>query len=1392
MRCIKIDSISLPQLTTNPTTSITSNSAISGGGIISNGGISIINRDVCWDTISNPTINNDTTQVGKGTGIFGSEIKELYPNKEYFVRTYAINKLGVAYGNQVNFITNAELPTLSTQNVSSITATSAVCGGYNINNGGASITSKGVCWSNNPNPTIADNKTIDGSGSGNFVSNITGLTPGTTYYIRSYSMNIAGVGYGNEIVFNTLSVPQLITLQLSNITSNSVNGGGNIVSDGGAAIVSRGLCWKKTPNPTIFDSITSDGSGVGTFSSIIQNLEPGTTYYVRAYAINNIGVGYGNQLSFTTEAILALLTTSNISSISSNSAISGGNISFDGGSLVISRGVCWSTSQNPSLTDNFTQNGAGMGIFSSTIIGLQPATTYYLRAYATNSVGTTYGNQVSFTTTAALATLTTINATSITSTTASSGGNIINNGGSQILSRGVCWSVNQNPTLNDSLTIDGNGNGIFNSSIIGLLPATTYYLRAYATNSIGTSYGNQISFTTLADIPNITTIVITNITSSSAKSGGNIIHNGGSTVISKGVCWSTSQNPTINNYKTTDGSGDSPFLSILTELSYNTMYYVRAYATNSIGTSYGNQIVFSTISPIVFDNSGNGYDTVVIGNQAWFKQNLKTTKFKDNTSILKVSDNTNWVNLTSSGYCWYNNDSINYFKYGALYNWNAVNSSKLCPSGWRVPSSNDWHELRTYLGGENIAGGKIKEIGTLYWSSPNLGATNETGFTALPSGARSSSNGDFYNFGNKSYWWTSTLGHLSTLAWHFDVSYNNTILNSGTEGGPNASANIKMGLSVRCLRNEKPTLATSNAISITPNSAICGGIINNDGGSLVIAKGVCWNTSPNPTINNFKSNDGSGTNTYQSAIPDLFPNTTYYVRAYATNESGTAYGNEINFTTLANSALVYDFDGNSYDTVHIGNQIWFKQNLKTSRYRNGSLIPEVTNNTVWSNTTFAAQCNYNNNASNLHIYGKLYNRFVVENSNNICPKNWHIPTIAEWEILIQYLGGSSLAGGKMKDIGTSLWNSPNTGATNESNFTALPSGSRNTSATFNQLGSNVFWWSAYESNTSLGKYYTLSYDQTSINNADVDKKWGFSIRCISNSSSTLPTVSSTTLGTLTPSSVNIGGNVTNNGGLPVFRGICWSTNPNPTINDNFVEKGIGTGQFYCDITNLSFNTTYYARAYAKNDIGTVYANQISFTTTNPVVFDIDGNGYDTIHIGSQIWMKQNLNTTRFRNGDQINNVTSSWSNLYSSAYCNLNNDTSQAYIYGRIYNGYAVVDSRNLCPIGWHIPSDSEWTILENYLGGSSFAGGKLKEVGLSHWPSPNTNATNESKFTALPGGGRNILVSPAFFSGAYWWSSTEVGTSNLKSRNIVYNSGATTSNSNDKRYGYSIRCIKD
>lgn len=281
--------------------------------------------------------------------------------------------------------------------------------------------------------------------------------------------------------------------------------------------------------------------------------------------------------------------------ISATSVTLTGTVADDHRSAITSRGFAYSILQYPTLSDGSVSVGGTLGDFTATVTGLQPGTTYYVRAYATNGVGTAYGEQQTFSTPSGLPTVQT--ATEVTlmgAGTAQCGGTVTGDGGFTVTSRGVCWSMSPEPTVSNLHSTDGNGLGTFVSTITGLQPSTTYYVRAYATNANGTVYGEQRTVTTPTGLPSVTTTVATDITSSSAVCGGEVTADGGYAVIQRGVCYSTTPGPTTSSPHTTDGSGTGNFVSNLTSLTANITYYYRAYATNATGTVYGVERTFTT------------------------------------------------------------------------------------------------------------------------------------------------------------------------------------------------------------------------------------------------------------------------------------------------------------------------------------------------------------------------------------------------------------------------------------------------------------------------------------------------------------------------------------------------------------------------------------------------------------------------------------------------------------------------------------------------------------------------------------------------------------------------------------------------------------------------------
>jgi uncharacterized protein (TIGR02145 family) len=977
------------------------------------------------------------------------------------------------------------IPTLTTNAVSNITINSVTTGGSVTKDGGKEVITYGVCWSNTDSPMVSDSHTIDGKGIGSFSSILTNLTPNTLYYVRAYATNSVGTAYGDVLSFTTtpIVVPTVTTTAISSITQTSAISGGNITLDGGGDITARGVCWSTTSNPTTANSKTADGTSAGIFASNLTELLPGTIYYVRAYAINSAGTAYGSELSFTSSPVtVPTLSTATISSITLTSAVSGGSIISNGGGAITKSGICWATSRNPDITNSFTTDGTMSGTYASNLSGLHPGVTYYVRAYATNSAGTGYGDELSFLTSPAqLPVLTTTPVTSIKSTTATSGGTITSDGGDVIVASGICWATTSNPTISGSNTTDGTTTGSFTSNLTGLTASTTYHVRAYATNSAGTAYGNDVSFSTIT-IPTLTTTPVTLITATSAISGGNITANGGDPVTISGICWATSTNPTIANSKTTDGTIIGSFTSSLTGLTQGTIYHVRAYATNGAGTAYGNDLSFTAFGVPV----------------------LTTTDVTSITATTAVSGGNISSNggsaVTVSGICWATslNPTISNSKTtnGALTGSYSGNMTGLIMG--------TTYHVRAYA--TNAAGtayGNDVSFNTLGIPTISTTAVSSIAATTAVSGGNISANGGA-SISASGVCWSTSANPVITDSKTTDGSITGSFISNITGLTPGTTYHVRAyatnvvgtayGSDASFTTITTPTISTSPISSITLTSALSGGNITTNGGATVTASGICWATTANPTTANFLTTDGSLTGIFSSNLSLLTPGTTYYVRAYATNIVGTSYGTQVVFNTK-----ISDIEDNTYNTVNINGQVWMAENLKATKYLNSDLIGTKTGD-VSSESTPKYQWAYGDDETNVPTYGRIYTWFAVTDSRGVCPTGWHVPTDTEWETLKSSLGDASTAGGKLKETGTIHWTSPNTGATNETGFTALPGGYRLLNGSYASINLTGYYWSSTPdgSNPAFGLGQGLHYNDAIILRGGYDKHEGAYIRCLKN------------------------------------------------------------------------------------------------------------------------------------------------------------------------------------------------------------------------------------------------------------------------------------------------------
>ena len=1167
-----------------------------------------------------------------------------------------------------------ELPIVSTIAVSNISFNTATTGGNVLSDGGATVTDRGVCYSMMPNPTLAESHTNDGTGTGDFISNLTNLIENTTYYVRAYATNSAGTAYGNEVTFTTTCGG----FQVSIMGDTTITYGQSttLVATGAASYV-----WN-TGDTTALITVTPTTT---------------TTYMVTGES--STGCFSSASVTVVVSPILPTVTTSTVTNITTTGAMCGGEVVSEGGANVTMRGVCWSTTPNPTVTDSHTSDGTGTGTFVSNLTNLIENTTYYVRAYATNSAGTAYGNEVTFTT----------------------------------ICEGFQISIMGDTTItygqSTTLVATGAASYVWNTgnttALITVTPTTTTTYMVTGESSTGCFSSASVTVVVSPILPTVTTSTVTNITSTGAMCGGEVVSEGGANVTMRGVCWSTTPNPTVTDSHTSDGTGTGTFVSNLTNLIENTTYYVRAYATNSAGTAYGNEVTFTTIC--------EGFQVSIMGDT--------TITYGQSTTLIAIG---------ADSYVWNTGDTTAFI-------------------------------------------------------------------TVTP---------------------TTTTTYTVTGE-------------SGTGCFSSASVTVEVSTTV-------PIVTTSTVSNITSTEASCGGVVTSNGGANVTMRGVCWSMTPNPTVTDNLTVDGTGTGTFTSLLTNLVENTTYYVRAYATNSIGIAYGQEVSFTTLAgsstaqpcpNAATATDYDGNVYNTVQLGNQCWMKENLRTTRYADGTVIAVGTSS---SNTT-PYRYAPNNDTSNVNMYGYLYNWAAVMNgaaSSNanpskvqgICPTGWHVPSGGEWSQLTDYVGShseydcgynyeyiakalASTTGWQSSTYPCAVGNNPS--ANNATGFSALPAGGYDGSDYYS-FGSYTFFWNATGEENNYANGHELYNTSSSMEFNGFYKYKGGSVRCVRNELA-VTTFAATNVAHTTATlngMISIPDYVT-----IIAQGFQWKQD----TASNYQTVNVTGSDMSYNLTGLTAHTTYLFRAFVTTGDSTIYGDELSFTTRqegdndglpcsgSSTVTDYDGNIYNTVQIGNQCWLKENLRTTRFADGTVIEMGTSS---SYTTPYRYApNNDTNKVDMYGYLYNWAAVMNGmassnanpsgvQGICPTGWHVPSDVEWTKLTGYVGSQSryVCGNDSANIAkalavISGWNSSwgsdsctvgvNPDVNNKTGFSALPAG-YNSYGSSDFGFYAYFWSATERNDSYQNSR--VYNPYIYYDNAyvgrydynGYKNYGFSVRCIRD
>ena len=1051
-------------------------------------------------------------------------------------------------------------PTVTTASVGNTTETTATCGGTVTDGGYDAVTARGVCWATEPNPTVADSHTSDGIGTGTFNSSISGLTAGTTYYVRAYATNSVGTSYGEEVTFTTSEEqPQdtcpTITLPYSEnfdsyTTSTAAATGVEptcwelVQEDVAMTNANRPqLCYKSSFAHSGNYSLKLGYRGVYAMPALSEDVDLNQVqlemYLRQANAAYQLEVGVWEENGTFVPVALINNSTTNVEHVECDFSNYNGNARRIAFRNVLGGGANYNYSYNY-IDDIMLSLVVPVGGDTLT----QDTCTIQTLPYSENFDSYT------------------------TSTTAATG------------VEPTCWELVQEDV---AMTAANRPQLYYKSSYAhsGSYSLLLNYRGVYAMPALSEDVPvNQVKLEMYLRQPKSYYLLEVGVLEENGTFVSVAQFNNSTTNVEPVEC-------DFSNY-----SGNARRIAFRNVLGGGANYnYSYNYIDDITLTLLGGVADDTQPCPgaeTVTDIDGNVYNTVQIGEQCWMRQNLRTTKFADGTPIPNGGEA---VSTTDPYYYDYASSGLDIAERGYLYNWVAVmhgtisssaipsNVQGVCPTGWHVPSNAEWLQLVGYVGSvpDYVCGGNsgyiAKALASTSGWNPNTGTcavgndlttNNASGFSAVPAGYCNGAS--FYAANDNSQFWSSTE-YSGSNAWYYNLS------NGGAEVNRNISSKGN-GRSVRCLRGaglNAPAVTTGEVSEVTPTTAVCGGVVVSDGGMENTERGVCWGTEPNPTLSDSHTSAGSGMGAFTCSITGLIPIVTYYVRAYATNSMGTSYGETVTFTTAdtcTTITLPYTEDFESYTsttTASTGVQPYCWKLVQEDVSMTDGTLPQL-----YYKSSFAHSGNYSLKMSNRCVYA------MPALSADI-PLN----RVRLEMYLRQANAAYQLEAGVWDDetgafVPVATFNNSTTGVMRvECDFSNYTGNGRRI-AFRNVLGN--------------GANYAYSYNY--LDDITLDTVSGGAV------SATLPTVSTSAVSNITENTATCGGAVTDDGYAEVTgRGVCWGTVANPTVEGSHTSNGSGTGTFTSSITGLAANTTYYVRAYATNSVGTAYGETVSFTTT---------------------------------------------------------------------------------------------------------------------------------------------------------------------------------------------------
>jgi uncharacterized protein (TIGR02145 family) len=849
-------------------------------------------------------------------------------------------------------------------------------------------------------------------------------------------------------------------------------------------------------------------------------------------------------------------------------------------------------------------------------------------------------------------------------------------------------------------------------------------------------------------------------------------------------------------------------------------------------TSYSQIQYFTMGACPTIDYEGYTYETQRINGKCWFTSNLRVVTYTNGDSIQFGGTqagltpgilDTLQANPVEGLGAYFFPDSAYLNDYGLLYSRSVMaqqadtNSSRnVCPVGTHFVTYNELNLLdgegnMTYKYEDDYrdSGYDSDEYIGRHYTDERYGGTNTSGLTI---------NGGRFRNGT---WYTDTTNYAilkSEVAVPFNGNFDSyddddyVRISGFTDDrydfeDPNATSEFKAAYPMRCIVDEPaagPDVVTESPTDVTATGATLNASFDFEGWRDVTETGFTWGYAADLSDGvNVAGDTLSGP--FTAELSGLTEGATIYFRAFAKDAIGNESTGDIESACLLDCPTV-TFDGHEYQTVAIGCQCWFAENLSTTQYADGTSIQEVTDVTAWFGLSEGARSAYDNDPSNLATYGYLYNWYAVDSAAGLCPTGWHVPSDEEWTTLTTHLGGQIVAGDALKSSAT---DSPSWDGSNTSGFSALSGGSRNSNGYFQNMGLSGYFWSSSPSFSNAWYRVLQSGDDLVGRASNTSQRYGFSVRCLRDAS-TAPVVSTAEASSVTETTATLNGSVAFNWSATNSTGFKWGYAADLSDATDVAGDTLA-GDFSADLTGLTLGDTVYFSAYATNALGTTYGDTLSFKTSACVPVAFDGYTYDVVKIGDQCWFAENLRTTTYADGTAIpagltdgewTSTTSGATAVYGEGSSTCTNyspdidacDEAQSLTeYGRLYNWYAVDDARGLCPSGWHVPTDGEWTDLENYLGTNGHSGTEGTALKSTYGWYNSGNGTDDFGFSALPGGYRNGDVGYFYDAGAngYWWSSSPSGGS-AWARNLLYVLPDIYRNVSSPRYGFSVRCLRD